>query len=74
MTAWKAFLMCFGIAPLVGGHGFVLYGVDPPGCSVGGLWRLHFVSVSLKKKTFGETGVILLLGVVFHRGSQYLRR
>ena len=31
------------------GHGFVLYGVDPPVCSVGVLRRLVCVSVVLKK-------------------------
>ena len=44
------------------GHGFVLYGVDPPECSVGVLRRLHFVSVTLKKHIWRNRCDIIFRG------------
>ena len=44
------------------GHGFVLYGVDLPECSVGVLRRLHFVSVTLKKHIWRNRWDIVFRG------------
>ena len=44
------------------GHGFVLYGVDPPVCSVGVVRRLVCVSVILKKHIWRNRCDIILGG------------